>query len=42
MEIAFTIPAWLLWILGIIIGIIVLASAIIGIAFLWSFRNGPY
>jgi len=41
MSVAFTIPTWLLWTLGIIGGIIVVGLAILGvlfIIFLWNFR----
>ena len=40
MTIAFTIPTWLLWLIGIPIGIAVIGLAVIGASFMWSFRDG--
>ena len=38
MNIAFTIPVWLIWVLGVIGGIIVIALAVVGFIFIkaWS------
>lgn len=40
MEIAFTIPTWVLWLVGIPVGIIIVALAVIGLMFIWAFRGG--
>lgn len=39
MEIAFTIPAWLLWAAGIVAGLTVLVLAVMGGLFVWVMRD---
>lgn len=40
MSIAFEIPVWLLWVIGIPAALIVICLAVIGGMFLWGFRGG--
>lgn len=42
MDIAFQIPEWLLWVLGIPAGLFVLFLIVMGAAFLLTFRGGGY
>ena len=42
MEVAFNIPIWLMWLIGVPCGLVVLFFAVIGAMFLWSWRNGPF
>lgn len=42
MEVAFSIPVWLVWLIGSLCGLVVLFFAAIGAMFLWSWRNGPF
>ena len=39
MDIAFTIPVWILWLLGVPLGIAILFLAVIGLIMLISFRH---
>jgi hypothetical protein len=39
MNVAFTIPIWLLWCIGIPLGISIIGLAILGIIFIWFFRS---
>lgn len=42
MLISFTIPVWLVWIVGIFAGLVVIAFAIIGMFFFWQFKDGLF
>ena len=35
-----SLPVWLFWVVGGIIGCIILALAVVGVIFLWSFKDG--
>lgn len=38
----FTIPIWLLWVVGIPLVLVIVFLAVIGIMFLWAFKDGPF
>jgi hypothetical protein len=42
MILSIHIPIWLMWVLGIPIGIMIIVFAIIGIMFVWSFKDGIF
>ena len=42
MSIAFTIPVWLMWLIGIPAGIVTIGLVVIGFMFIWAFKDGIY
>jgi len=42
MTINFSIPEWVLWVVGVPTGIALVGLSIIGALFLWEFRKGLY
>ena len=39
MSVSLWIPAWLLWTLGIVLGVVVLGLAVLGVMFLFAMRD---
>ena len=42
MDIAIHIPKWILWTIGVPVGIGILFFAVIGAWMIWAFRDGIY
>lgn len=37
-----TIPAWLLWVVGVPLGVVIILLAVVGVWAVWAFRHGVW